>query len=352
MHASESQLILTHAIERDVDLILVEEFKCNPSFTDLFVSKIEEMISKKILFTTSSVIHSKRRTYNRREIDICLELKQQNEKRYILIENKLDALEQINQAESYEQECDLLIQEEKAIAAYPVLVCPNTYRINNQAFANKFATVITYEMLVDMLQTSANQSGIPELASRLCYRADLIRQAIDKKRRGYTPIVRPEIGEFNQLYVDFCKKRFPKLIPGPSMLKAGNPSESKTMIFSPACLPRASYLPQTRLVHQLREGNTNINFYSWGNHFEKVAPTIKEDLAGTGFKVGATVNRRKGGNSGLMIYTETPAIDNFRSFAGQENAILNGIERAEALRSWFESNQPMIQRWASIVNMG
>jgi hypothetical protein len=35
-------------------------------------------------------------------------------------------------------------------------------------------------------------------------------------------------------------------------------------------------------VHQLREANANINFYKWGDAFERVALEFRADLAGTG----------------------------------------------------------------------
>ena len=305
---------LTHATERDIDLLLVEEFKCNPRFTKRFVSAIGDTLPKPIEYVSSNVLHSKRRIYNRREIDICIELADSAGKSYLLVENKLDTTEQERQAESYREECELLQCESKAQGAYAVLVCPAQYKDNNRAFAEKFHVVITYEKLIETLQALARQTTNSELSVRLLYRADLINQAIAKGRRGYEPVERQEIGEFNRKYVELCRKHFSALKPGTSMLKPGNPSESKTMIFDSKVLPSADCLPQMRLVHQLREGNANINFYGWGNQFEAIAPTIRHDLLSTGFKVAATLNRRKGGNSGLMIYAETPSIDNLSGF--------------------------------------
>lgn len=129
------------------------------------------------------------------------------------------------------------------------------------------------------------------------------------------------------------------------MLKEGPPGESKTMIFAPAALPKWNFLPQTRLVHQLREGNANINFYGWGDHFTHLAQIMANDLFDTPYRLVPTVNKRVGGKSGLMIVVDTPPIDNLSSFDSQEDGIVEGIRRTVALRSWFLSNQAVIERW-------
>jgi len=53
------------------------------------------------------------------------------------------------------------------------------------------------------------------------------------------------------------------------------------MIFAPATLPSWDFLPQMRIVHQLREGNANVNFYTWGDHFTALAGAMASDLADT-----------------------------------------------------------------------
>jgi hypothetical protein len=68
-----------------------------------------------------------------------------------------------------------------------------------------------------------------------------------------------QIEAFNAKYVALLGESGIDLKPGPSMLKEGRPGESKTMIFAPEALPKWPFLPQTRLVHQLREGNANVN---------------------------------------------------------------------------------------------
>ncbi len=340
---------LTHATERDIDLLLVEEFKCNNRFSKKFIALLEDYLKVKITFDNINVVHSKRRTYGRREIDICLELKSCNSMSYILIENKLDTTEQANQAESYKDECRLLLNEKDSEAAIAVLICPEKYKEENPEFTRKFDTFVTYEIISKILKDLSQETNDTENLLRLEYRSELIKQAIDKQRRGYTAITRAEIADFNKKYIEKCQKLFPKLKLSASILKGKTPSESKTMIFDFSVLTKKPYLPQTRIVHQLREGNSNINFYTWGNYFEEIASVIKKDLINTPFLVSATHNRRKGGNSGLMIYTNTPSIDNLDEFEKQEHDIIKGITSTELLREWFENNQEIIKKWANLI---
>jgi hypothetical protein len=341
-------LTLTHATERDIDLLLVEELKCSTHFVSWLADKIAAITGIPIGMGSSDVTHSKRRTYNRREIDICLALKPANcLPTYFLIENKLDTSEQFQQAESYRAEADLLVQSGEARAAYTVLVCPDAYALEQTKFTSKFDAHISYEDVSNYLAERASQPG--ELGARLMHRHELLEQAITKSRRGYEAVPLPVIEQFNAKYVALAEKNYPALVAGPSMLKEGRPGESKTMIFAPATLPRWEFLPQMRIVHQLREGNANVNFYTWGDHFTALAGAMAADLADTPYRLVPTVNKRANGNSGLMIVVETPTIDNLSGFDAQQDLILVGMKATDDLRSWMWSHREVIQRWSTLV---
>lgn len=339
---------LTHATERDVDLLLVEELKCSTDFVRWFTNKVVGVTATTINITTSEVTHSKRRTYNRREIDICLSLKAPAGLPTIfLIENKLDTSEQFEQAESYRAEALLFVKNKEARAAFTVLICPSAYAQQHAEFTLKFDVNITYEAVSSYLAERARLPG--ELAARLKHRHEILEQAITKSRRGYEPVPLPVIEQFNAKYVALAKKECPALKAGPSMLKEGRPGESKTMIFAPETLPRWEFLPQMRIVHQLREGNANVNFYGWGDHFTALAGIMAQDLAGTPYRLVPTVNKRANGKSGLMVVIETPSIDNLSGFDAQRDLILVGMKATDGLRTWIWSHREAIRRWADLV---
>jgi hypothetical protein len=229
-------------------------------------------------------------------------------------------------------------------------VAPAAYLSQHWLFASKFDATVPYEAVAEFLAQRAASGG--EIGDRLRHRAELIEQAITKSRRGYEAVPLAQIGQFNAKYVALLRPNFPMLKPGPSMLKEGRPGESKTMIFAPDVLPSWDFLPQMRIVHQLREGNANVNFYGWGDQFVTLAGPMGADLAGTPYRLVPTINKRANGKSGLMIIVETPEIDNESGFDAQTDAVLKGMEATEGLRAWIWGHKEAVQRWAAMRSHG
>jgi hypothetical protein len=340
---------LTHATERDVDLLLVEELIADISFVELVIAKAFGRSLSRSDIKAHGVHHSKRRILNRREIDITLTVDRFDKLPIIvMLENKLDTSDQPLQAESYKSEAEDLVAGGYAEEVRTLLVCPEHYRRENSTFEKKFDGVLIYEEVLAHLRSRLTAVE-GELALRLNHRANLIDQAITKGRRGYDPVPFAPIAAFNAEYVSVVRDQFPKLVPGPAMLKTDRLGESVTMIFGPGTLPAWEFLPQMRLVHQLREGNVNVNFYGWGDFFSELASQIGSDLRGTGFKIVPTINKRKNGHAGLMLFSATPVVTNGRSLAEQQVDVVSGIAAAERLRSWIWANEAVIAGWAEIV---
>ncbi len=343
-------LTLTHATERDVDLLIVEELYCNKEFIKWVVAQASSLNLDRSKIQSSEVVHSKRRLKNRREIDIQLNLLSKSSQKFTcLIENKLDADEQPEQGESYQAECRDIERAELAEKAIAILVAPEHYLQSNNTFKNKFDHTISYEQIIDFFASLA-KDATKELGIRYRYRASLLDQAITKSRRGYEAVPVAEVDDFNRFYVSELRKHFPDLTPGPSMIKQGRPGESVTMIFHRNNLPDADFLPKNvRTVHQLREANVNINLGTWGNNYERIKEKITTDLIGSPIKLAATVNPRKGGNSGLMLFMSSPLIDNKKSAIGQLDQILEGIRLANELKHWFWTNLDLVKSWSKMI---
>jgi len=338
----KKMLTLTHATERDIDLLLIEEFAASESFSSWFLSQLEldEFQAGEV-----SVFHSTRRMHNRREIDISVDISAPTGRALLLVENKLDTDEQPGQAESYREEAELKASEYHCVLT--VLVCPEHYIASHQRFAQAFDRVVTYEAVCQHFNNRI-QTAPDEIGARCLHRANLIEQAITKSRRGYVQVVHPGKRAFSNHYVTLLKELGSPLIPGPSMKKDSG-AESVTMIFEPKTLPKWPFLPQMRIVHQLREANANINFYTWGDHFPHLAQAMAPALQGTEFRLVPTVNKRRGGRSGLMIVAETPKVDQFADFDQQRDAITQGIRATEKLRDWLLDHRADVDAWSRIV---
>lgn len=341
---------LTHATERDIDLLLVEEIFASPEFVAwlFWRSGLGESIA------SSTVLHSKRRTRSRREIDIFVTAVDEDGGRIaLLVENKLDATEQPDQAESYREELAALTDDFDRSAA--VLVCPSAYSQVHREFSGKFDAVVTYEEIADHFDSRRAVRGPDE--ARMRFRGDLLQQAITKSRRGYTPVPSQVIGGFNARYVALLAKLAPDITPGPSMLKDANPDESVSMIFDHA--RSLDFLPPelrpSRFAHEFGRGSVSranyvaVVFRGWGAALPDLCEQFERDTAAIGAKFSSKQPTKVRPNPGLVLSCETQPIDNQGDFDAQLPSIEAGIRRAMELRDWLQSNTPILQGWATAV---
>lgn len=342
---------LTHATERDIDLLLVEELYASPSFVAWVAAR--SLVDGAV--ETSTVLHSKRRTRSRREIDIFVDLRLSGgAKAALLIENKLDASEQPDQAESYREELERIGGDYPS--ASMLIVCPGAYAREHPQFTGKFDAVITYENLAGYFETIANE-GQCEAAARARFRRDVLDQAVNKHRRGYTPILNEVVGDFNAQYVSLLAQVAPAIKPGKSMLKPANPDESTSIIFdhvaSLADLP-AEVRP-SRFAHELGRGLEHranyvaVTFGGWGAALQVLKPVIERDLAEMSATVSAKPPTKVRPNPGLTVACATPPVDNQQGFATQREPLIAGLERASALRDWLRSNISNLRAWKALA---
>ena len=273
----------------------------------------------------------------------------------LLIENKLDASEQPDQAESYREELHRITDDYSN--AIMLIVCPEAYALEHAAFTKKFDTVITYEELSHYFkQRAATLNG--EGAMRARFRRDILDQAIHKHRRGYTPVPNDVVGDFNARYVALLAEVAPAIRPGKSMLKPANPDESTSMIFdqraSLAELP-PEVLP-TRFAHELGRGQDHranyvaVTFGGWGTALPVLKEAIERELAILSPIVSAKPPTKVRPNPGLTVACATPPVDNQQDFDAQRDRLIAGVKRAEVLRNWMRSNIPVLRAWKALAD--
>lgn len=340
---------LTHATERDIDLLLVEELYANYDFLVWLAAKVD--IDGP--FHDWDVKHSKRRTQSRREIDIFVEMKDQSDcKHALLIENKIDAGEQPDQAESYREELAVLAEPYARRAM--IIVCPEAYALQHHEFTGKFDAVVTYQDVRGFFDQMAAEVG-DDLVLRARLRRELFDQAIEKHRRGYTPVPDKVVGDFNALYVALLRRLKVPLVPGKSMLKVANPRESTSMIFdqdqSLSRLPKA--IRPRRFAHELGRGSDRranyvaVTFAGWGVLPKSTLDELARDVASLGAILQAKPATKARPNPGLVLAVSTAPVDNQGSFAEQEADLVQGIEAAVKLRSWLFENTATLLRLQS-----
>ncbi|NSY16299.1 PD-(D/E)XK nuclease family protein [Neorhizobium sp. AL 9.2.2] len=342
---------LSHATERDVDLLLVEELYTSLEFTKWMAAQAG--ISSPIV--AWDVKHSKRRTRSRREIDIFIDLCHSDDTHSaVLIENKLDATEQPDQAESYREELGALAEGYKQRSM--VIICPEAYARQHPGFTGKFDSVVSYETIAGFFRELLNEAGC-DLVLRYRFRAEILDQAIHKHRRGYSPIPDEAVGDFNAKYVSLLAEVAPAIVPGPSMRKPANPRESTSMIFDQAIslakLPAA--IRPRRFAHELGRGLERranyvaVTFAGWGVASPGAIQQLTADASELGAVFSAMSPTKIRPNPGLIMSLPTEPVDNQKDFEAQLTALKAGIIKAEELRVWLISHPELPAEWLGLV---
>ena len=158
--------VIEAVYERDIDLLLVEEFFCDIEFIRHFLR--ETSIPLPLSIDSVSVTRSV--TDKTGETDIVVEYESLDGPICMLIENKIDANFQPGQIERYGV-------RKKTIEShvYTLLIAPFDYLKDVVGFDY----TVSYEYLIPYFETCGRRGK---------YKIELLRIAIDKLRRGYQPV--------------------------------------------------------------------------------------------------------------------------------------------------------------------
>lgn len=173
--------IIEAIYERDIDLLLIEEFVSDQGFISYFLknTQVPKPLKDATINAFRSVVDS-----DSGETDILLEYESENGLINVFIENKIDANFQPKQIERYQQR-----KEKSSTESYVALVAPKEYIKGTEAFD----FVVEYEYLREFFC---------ENDSRGKYKRHILEIAIDKLRRGYSAVNHPQTLRFYQFYYE------------------------------------------------------------------------------------------------------------------------------------------------------
>ena len=178
-------------LERDIDLLIMRRFSLNDySFIHVFFDRAGVELTENHMVT--NVSHSV--MTNDGETDVEIILSDGNDKIAFLIEDKIDAIAQPEQAQRYKIRAEKALKEGVFNRCYIFIVAPQKYLNNNQE-AGKYAYQVSYEEIRDILTDEF------ELA--------LIDRALDESKRGYVPVEDRKVTEFWNKLHDYVETRFP-----------------------------------------------------------------------------------------------------------------------------------------------
>ncbi|MBM3331330.1 hypothetical protein FJY68_05680 [candidate division WOR-3 bacterium] len=154
-------LTLESVTERDVDLLLVEELKCSEGFREWFLSQLALALGRAPWQRLSSfrVRHSVSGVGKHAgETDVEVSFAAAGTRVLVLVENKLDAPFQPDQAQRYVLRARELVEQHKYDEALPVLLAPSGY-IGSTSTSEEFDAAISYEDVMKYLRGQASGSG-------------------------------------------------------------------------------------------------------------------------------------------------------------------------------------------------
>ena len=178
-------------MERDIDLLIMRGFSRNDyPFIHLFSNHAGVVLTENCI--VENVSHSV--MTNDGETDVEVIISDGNDKIAFLIEDKIDAIAQPEQAQRYIIRAEKALKEGVFNRYYIFIVAPQKYLNNNQE-AEKYAYKVSYEEIRDILTDEF------ELA--------LIDRALDESKRGYVPVEDRKVTEFWNRLQDYVETRFP-----------------------------------------------------------------------------------------------------------------------------------------------
>ncbi|WP_335917861.1 hypothetical protein [Shewanella chilikensis] len=280
--------------ERDIDLMLLEEFHTSTAFCNWLASRVYEFPhAVEFVGAWHSVIHNQ---YG--ESDLVLIFKANDgSHQAILIENKIDATPQQQQGLRYRYRGEHGIEQGHWVDFRTCLLAPQKYLASNNEPYDK---TISYE---EIMAYFVAQGG--------WYRARLMAESISKQRRGYLPSISPEVTEFARCYLEFAKIHHPELNPEPPKNRAAGHS---WLHFYPL-LPNK----QIRIVHQLAGSLVKIMFLGAAEQLDMLTQAFGA-FASTGLVI------KRSGKS-VVMELATPPIDPFKD---KFEDVLPQVERAIA----------------------
>lgn len=235
------ELRLESVSERDIDLLLLEELEVSESFQQWFLKALNQKCLEvcHVIGVWHSITHPQLG-----ESDLIIKTSSTEDMSIaILVENKIDAAPQPEQANRYRQRGE----DGKANGCWDdfctAIVAPARY-LEVKQNSDGYDSFVSYEKIQEWF-------GIQPDDPRSNFRARLLELAIDQQRRGYVPKADPVVTAFWTGYWEIATNEFPELQfpkPGPK------PSESYWPEFR--LIPN---IPRDRIIiHKCNKGAVDL----------------------------------------------------------------------------------------------
>jgi len=294
--------------ERDIDLLLLEEFIASPDFASWFVAQLgfEEAANALVTDAKRSVTHSTGES----DLEI-LFIDNASRSFKLLIENKVGAGFQPMQAQRYRERGENYKKGYRISDYRTVLVAPTSYFSGD---FKGFDARINYE---DIFEWFASNTS---MGNRKQYKLSLLHSAIEKSTFGYQTVADAVVTEFWHSYWKLAQQIAPEFeMPEPSSKPAG----SSFIYFTRANTPKG-----TVLCHKLVHGFFDIQFAGMGDQLAE----LREQF---GSMLTDDMQIEKAGKS-AVIRINVPKLSIADSFEIQLDVVAASIQAGKQLLAWFQ----------------
>ncbi len=294
--------------ERDIDNLVVEELYVSNHFRKWFLNQLDEK-AEEFKGAWKSL------TTNSGETDIAAGFSKTNQKIIILIENKIYAPEQPQQAKRYRKRGKNLIKNKNWDKFKTCLLAPEKYLETMPS--EKYDYHLAYEDLLRWFKVQNNR--------RSEFKEKIIKEGIEKARKGYHRETDENTSQFYEYYEKLAKENYPQLeYEKPKEVASGN----NWIIIYPSIFPNG-----VKIIHKSRDGYLdlqNSNFEGGAKDFMvKYEEILGEEM--TVHNTGKSVSVR-------IIVPEIPNVAKIKEPEKFEGEILESIKAAAKLMNWYINN--------------
>lgn len=299
--------------ERDIDLLLLEEFWSCTEFVKWFAKRVmgPEVDVSEFLGAKRSVTGS----MGESDLEVTFRISAGAVIK-VLIENKVGASFQKDQATRYRLRGDAYVEASACDAYHTVLLAPQAY-LGSDVSSKGFDIHIGYEELRGWFENAHH------IGDRRFYKNALLQNAIEKSTIGYQAVEDAPVTNFWQSYFRAVREYAPKLNMN---FPAGVPAGSGFIYLHPDELGSG-----IQMVHKLSFGAVDLQFAAMGNKVAELEVRFQDRIEpGMSF-----VKANKSGCIRLSVPQLNPAFD----FSEQREAVHEAILGADHLRVWWAKNR-------------
>lgn len=287
--------------ERDIDVLLMEEFESGSGFLEWFIGATASWSTSGL--DLLGVWHSVSNEHG--ESDLLVLTHRDNERLALLIENKVDAPPQPDQAVRYQRRGELGVSQGVWQQYATCVIAPSRY-LGAGANAAGYQARVSYEDIAEWIRINSPPGRRTE------FKRNLILGAIEQQRRGYSPVVDPVVTRFFTEYWEFAASLFPEL--GFSHRDARG-ADSTWAEFRPATLTKAR-----RILHKMPEGHIDLEFPGFGERTDELV-TRNAPLLIEGLKFVRT-------QKSASLRIDVPKMDVREQFTAQREGALAALKAA------------------------